>query len=151
VDVIHPQDKERGITQEEFRLIKIHMSCRQYFYPLLVPYYTNRWNCIYSWYQSFFPLEKPVGMALVCYVVPYKHQLLKVNKFNSDSVSFKVMYLKWFMVLLDSQHQGTSTIALPLICLCARGSTTIFDNYKIKHKKKFCIVCAVVSCLKALQ
>ncbi|KAF3327726.1 Cyclin-C1-1 [Carex littledalei] len=26
VDTVHPLDKERGITQEEFRLIKIHMS-----------------------------------------------------------------------------------------------------------------------------
>nr|CAD1839095.1 unnamed protein product [Ananas comosus var. bracteatus] len=26
VDVVHPLDRERGITQEEFRLVKIHMS-----------------------------------------------------------------------------------------------------------------------------
>lgn len=29
VDVVHPLDKEKGLTLEEFKLIKIHMSNRE--------------------------------------------------------------------------------------------------------------------------
>jgi hypothetical protein len=80
VDVVHPLDKERGITQEEFRLIKIHMSFRQYFYPLFVPLCQ--------------PLVLHLFFVPVCSVVPYKHQQWKANRFNFDSVSFKTMFLK---------------------------------------------------------